>query len=134
LRGTAISAAATFKQRNATVHFLRLIEHDVDLSVRGEVDFTHAAQIDVALMPNTPIHVVGPGPNDCVSGFELVNPGADFLPAVERVDLRGALFAGDWKIDLTQKASTDAEPSMRSFAVCRDGKTLSFAPAPAWFP
>ncbi len=136
LGGSAVSGGATFQGRHATIDFARLGQGSADISGKGEIDFKDPAQINLALAPDTPLDVTALGTVDCVSGvqFDAAAPNAVVAVAVNQIDLRGALFAPGWTIQLTQRPNSDADAVTKRFPLCRDGKTLSLALTPALFP
>jgi hypothetical protein len=136
LGGSAVSGGATFQGRHATIDFARIAQGSADISAKGEIDFKDAAQIDVSLTPNTLLDVHAMSFGECVSGFQLDASARNgtLAVAVNRVDLRGGLFSPAWTIQLTQRPTSDADGVTQKFPLCRDGKTLSLAPTPAWFP
>ena len=136
LRGTAVSAGVRFNGRRAAIDFARIAEGGADISARGEIDFEDTARIDIALTPDKPLDAALFGSGDCVGALEFVAraPGNPLAAAVRRIDLRGGLFASRWTIDLSRQPEPDSESPVRSVPFCREGKTLSLAPAPVWFP
>jgi hypothetical protein len=136
LGGSGVSGGVTFEGRHATIDFARIAQASADISAKGEIDFKDSAQIDIALTPNTTLDVAALGTGDCISGVQLDSaaPNAIVAVAVNRIDLRGALFAPAWTIQLTQQPTPDADAVTQRFPLCRDGKTLSLARTPAWFP
>jgi hypothetical protein len=136
LQGWNVSAGVNFQGRNATINFARIAQGTADISAKGEIDFKDPAQIDVALTSATPLDVGALGSGDCVSGLELdtVAPLNPVAVAVNQIDLRGGFFAPVWTINLTRRPTSDSDGVTQTFALCRDGKTLSLAVAPARFP
>jgi hypothetical protein len=136
LGGSAVSGGVTFQGRHATIDFARIAHGSADIFAKGEIDFKDPAQIDLALAPNTPLDVTALGAGNCVSGlqFDAAAPNAIVAVAVNRIDLRGALFPPAWTIQLTQRPDSDPDAVTQRFPLCRDGKTLSFAVTPALFP
>lgn len=136
LYGEAISAALTFKGQSAAVDYARISDNGADLAVRGEINFANSAQIAVSLTPNRPVDAAARGSGDCIGALELA-PTSTLFPTVagaQEIVLRGGLFGSNWTLDLIKKPSPDADSITESFPFCRDGKTLSLARAPAWFP
>jgi len=142
LRGSAISAGVNFKGRNAIIDFAHLKDRDADVSARGEINFEDVFDIRVALAPSTPLT-----PTMALSGEDCVGDVAFHAsPAVTRlggsadqINLRGNIDGSGWMISLRQEKSPDTESadetvSPVTWAVCRDGKTLSLGFAPVLFP
>ena len=136
LGGSAVSGGVTFQGRHATIDFARIAQRGTDISGKGEIDFKDSAQIDIALTPAATLDVAALGTGDCISSLQLDRAAADTVlaVAVDQIDLRGSLFTPAWTIQLTQGPTSDADGVTQRFPVCRDGKTLSLAPTPAWFP
>jgi hypothetical protein len=136
LGGSGVSGGVTFQGRHATIDFLRIAEGSAEVSGKGEIDFKDSAQIDIALKPSTTLDVAALGTSDCISGVQLDSaaPNAVLAVAVDQIDLRGPLFGPAWTIQLARRPTSDADVVMQTFPLCRDGKTLSLALTPAWFP
>jgi hypothetical protein len=134
LRGPGISAAATFKGRNAAIDFVRINELGAGVSARGEINFEDPSQIDVTLIPNVPLETTALSDGDCISALEFVAPSPD-VPVrlgIQRVNLRGKLLGPAWTVVLTPQSSLP--PGSSTFSLCRGGKPLSLWPAPEWIP
>jgi hypothetical protein len=136
LHGEAVSSALTFKGQTAAVDYARISEPNAELAFRGEIDFGRWPRVEVGLTPNLSLDAAIPDAADCVGSFDLIASSVA-LPVsvgVERIALRGELFTADWTIDLVQRPAPDVDAITRSFPLCRSGKPLSIARAPAWFP
>ena len=137
LHGEAVSSAVTFKGQTAAIDYARISEPSAELAFSGEIDFARWPRVEVGLTPNLSLDAVLPDAADCVGGLDLTASSSLALPiavAVDRIALRGELFAADWTIDLVQRPAPDVDAITRSFPLCRTGKPLSLARAPAWFP
>ncbi|HEX8897868.1 MAG TPA: hypothetical protein VF751_04160, partial [Chthoniobacterales bacterium] len=135
LRGPAISAGISFKGRNAVIDFAHVMEHNADISARGEIDFQNLSQIRLALLPNVSLtEPVGLDASDCVSGVAFyLSPAALLSGSVAQVNLNGNFSGAGWTISLSRDEADDAV-SPRTYPLCREGKTLSLGLAPALFP
>ena len=141
LRGPAISAAMTFKGRDAIIDFAHIREHDADISARGQFDFQNLSELHLRILPNVSLtEPIGLNPGDCVSavGFYL-SPAALLSGSIPQINLSGNLYGAGWTISLSHERSgdqneADATPPPQTFRLCRDGKTLSLGLAPALFP
>ena len=141
LRGPTISAATTFKGRNAVIDFAHLKEHNADISARGEIDFQNLSELHLRLLPNVSLtEPIGLSPNDCVSAVAFyISPAALMSGSVPQINLAGNFSGAGWTISLTHERSGDQDKahgtvSPQTFRLCRDGKTLSLGLAPALFP
>ena len=127
----------TFKGQTAAIDYARISEPSADFAFRGEIDFGHWPRVEIGLTPNLSLDAALPDPADCVSALDLTASSSVALPvaiSVQRIGLRGELFGADWTIDLVQRPAPDVDAITRSFPLCRSGKPLSLARAPAWFP
>jgi hypothetical protein len=141
LRGPTISAAMTFKGRNAIIDFAHVKEQDADVSARGEIDFQNLAELRLRLLPNVSLtEPIGLDPGDCVSSVAFyISPAALLSGSVPQIDLTGNFSGSGWTISLSHgrpgdQDGADRTVSPQAFRLCRDGKTLSLGIAPALFP
>ena len=135
LRGPTISAGMTFKGRNAVIDFAHMIEHNADISARGEIDFRNFSDIRLAFSPNVSLtEPMGLNAGDCVSGVAFyLSPAALLSGSVPQINLNGNFLGAGWTISLGSDKA-DGAVSPRTYPLCRDGKTLSLGLAPALFP
>ena len=136
LRGPSVSGSVNFQGQKATIDFVRIAQGKTDISAKGAIDFKDATQIDVALTPQALLDVATLDNGDCISGLELNGRPADAVltVAVNQIGLRGGLFAPTWTLQLTQRPTAGADGISQTLPLCRDGKTLSLAATPTWFP
>ena len=142
LRGSAISAGVNFKGRDAIIDFAHLKDRDADLSARGEINFEDVFDIRVALAPSTPLTpMMALSAQDCVSDVAFhASPAITRLGgSADQINFRGNIDGSGWTISLRPERSPDSEnanetASPLTWAVCRDGKTLSLGFAPVLFP
>ena len=141
--GATLSTRLTFGGQTGVIEFAQLKQNGAQLSARGEIDFSDSSQLNLKLVPNTPL-LASFEAGDCVTGLELSPmPGnASPSPPIHKIDLRGSLFASGWTISLSQThagGSLDAPiSSPRTFSFClgeeATGKTLMLQPAPGSIP
>lgn len=132
LRGTTVSAGISFKGRNAIIDFAHLKERDADISARGEIDFANIADIRLTLLPNVSLtSTMALSADDCVNDVTFyASPSVARLSgSVNEIGLRGSLLGSAWTISLSNGTLVP-----QTFALCRDGKTLSLGLAPVLFP
>lgn len=140
LRGSAISGGLNFKGRNAMIDFAHLKDRDADIAARGEIDFEDVSDIRIALAPSTPLTpTMALSGEDCVSDVAFhASPAITRLGgSADQINLRGNIDGSGWMISLRPENSPDSQnetTSPLSWALCRDGKTLSLGFAPALFP
>jgi hypothetical protein len=141
LRGPALSAAMTFKGRNAIIDFAHVKEHDADISARGDFDFQNLSELRLRMLPNVSLtEPIGLNPGDCVSAVAFyISPAAFLSGSVPQINLSGNFSGSGWTISLSHERSGDQDQadetvSPQTFRLCRDGKTLSLGLAPALFP
>jgi hypothetical protein len=141
LRGPSISAAMTFKGRNAMIDFAHVKEHDADISARGEIEFQNLSDLRLRVLPNVSLTApIDLNPEDCVSAVAFyISPAALLAGSVPQINLRGNFSGSGWTMSLSHKRpddqdQTDGTVSPQTFRLCRDGKTLSLGLAPALFP
>ncbi|MEP7015506.1 MAG: hypothetical protein ABI925_08710 [Verrucomicrobiota bacterium] len=118
------SSRITFAGDHASLDFFNAAAKDVDLSVRGELDFRDTNDVAVKMVGSTPVFDLTPTPIDCVSRIEINPVVATLASAVTSVELQGSLFRKDWKMILKERTSTQAStgPSLneieRRLALC----------------
>ena len=138
LRGFALSTGLTFKGPTATVDFARFRHNAVDLAARGEIDFQDLADIELKLLPSSPlVELTTLTAGDCVKNVEISTSALDTLSprTVSQLDFRGSLFAPAWTVSL---ASPNDVEVPQAFPFCFSdqsrGKTLTLSIAPGVFP
>jgi len=142
LRGSSISTGINFKGRKATIDFAHLKDRDADISASGAIDFQDVSDVRLVLAPSAPLTpTMALSSEDCVSDVAFhASPAVGRLAgSVNQIGLRGNINGSGWTISLRNEPSIDGENgdenlSPLTFAVCRDGKTLTLGLAPLLFP
>src|SRR5262245_17235641 len=128
------SALAIFDGNRASLEFLNLATKDVDLALRGEINFENTKQVVVKIAGATPIFDLMSRPVDCVNRIEIAPAALPLAPAATELEFRGPLFQSGWSVSLKEESGShfsavsmldDAE---RVFPLCfgtgPEGKTL----------
>jgi hypothetical protein len=150
LRGSTLSAAITFKGRNATIDFVHLRERSLvlfdggtipslDTSGRGEISFPDADNVELKIVPAAPVLASPPSlaADDCVNTIEFLAGYPGILPArkVQEITFGGSVFSRKLTISLPVPNGVDP-PEV--FPFCQDdpthGKTLTFRIEPGLVP
>jgi hypothetical protein len=132
---TEASSRVSFTGNRASLDFLNATTKDVDLSLRGEIDFQDTSAVAINITGATPIFDVTLRPIDCVSKIEIGAVTVTLAPAIAELELRGGLFRSDWTIGLKERIGTqsfaafDLNGTARRFPLCfsgasAEGKTL----------
>jgi hypothetical protein len=144
---TDASARLSFKGNNAAVDFLNLASPEIDLSLRGSIDFGDLTALDVRLTASTALIDLAPRrTSECVSRIR-VTPLSVEEPVVANIDsigFRGSLFSKSWTVSLTDHRPdeviglVDAAAAIRSFPFCagekENGSVLTFGCQRRSFP
>jgi hypothetical protein len=123
---TEASSRIVFGGNGASVEFLNLATKDVDVSLRGEIDFEDIHDVTVKINGATPMFDLTSHQIDCVNKITIAPVVLPLAPAVAELDLRGDLFQSNWTISLREQnglqslASSESEDSVRDFPLCRD--------------
>jgi hypothetical protein len=151
LRGPTLSAGTTFKGRTAAIDFVHLRESvalgaaqdaepnflSLDVSARGELDFSDVDDISLRVLPVAPVAVTAPGPGECVSRVEFAAGLPSLLPSRQAQELSfgGNIFTGQLRMSLPSANPVDP-PDV--FPFCQDnsesGKTVTLRVTPAFNP
>jgi len=132
---TEASSRVSFTGNRASLDFLNATTKDVDLSLRGEIDFQDTSAVAINITGATPIFDVTLRPIDCVSKIEIGAVTVTLAPAIAELEFRGGLFRSDWTIGLKERIGTqsfaafDLSGTARKFPLCfsgasAEGKTL----------
>jgi hypothetical protein len=115
LHATDASGHLTFKGTTASIDSANLGINDVDLSVRGEINFQDMQAVAVRLTGLEPIFDLTPrGGTDCVSGVDVMPVQAADVPlsVIQTLEFRGPVFAANWIVALSE--SVNGEPATAS--------------------
>src|SRR5215471_10153568 len=102
----------SFDGTRASLEFLNVATKDVDLSLRGEIDFEDIYDVTINLAGATPMFDLMSRPVDCIDKIEIVPAALPLAPAATAVEFRGALFQSGWSVSL--KEELDSQPSIVS--------------------
>jgi hypothetical protein len=102
----------SFEGTRASLEFLNVATKDVDLSLRGEIDFEDIYDVTINLAGATPMFDLMSRPVDCIDKIEIAPAALPLAPAATAVEFRGALFQSGWSVSL--KEELDSQPSIVS--------------------
>jgi hypothetical protein len=113
------------------VDFLNLASPEIDLSLRGTVDFADLTAVELRLTASTGVIDLTPRrTGECVNRIR-VTPVPMEEPLVANIDgiaFRGSLFSKAWTVSMTDHRADDvsglidATAAIRSFPFCADEK------------
>ena len=121
---TEAGSRIVFAGNRASVEFLNLATKDVDLSLRGEIDFEDINDVTVRISGATPIFDLTSTQVDCVNKIKTVPVVLILAPAVAEFELRGGLFKSGWTANLHEAtdfeslAISDPDGGARKFPLC----------------
>ena len=108
---TQASARITFDGEHGTIEFLNAATNDVDVSLRGDIDFHDLAETRIDIFPSVPIFAQTTPPGSCVSRINLQPVGITLAPLINQIELRGSIFEGSWTMTSRQAAiSAQGQP------------------------
>lgn len=103
---TQASSRIVFEGDRARLEFFNAATKDVDVLVRGEIDFKDTSDITIRITGATPIFDLTSHLIDCVNKIEIAPAALPLAPAVEELEFRGSLFQSPWTISLKEDSST----------------------------
>ena len=103
---TQASGRIVFEGDRARLEFFNAATKDVDVLVRGEIDFKDTSAITIRITGSTPIFDLTSRLIDCVNNIEIAPAALPLAPAIEELELRGGLFQSPWTISLKEDSST----------------------------
>jgi len=103
---TEASSRIVFEGDRAQLEFFNAATKDVDVLVRGEIDFKDTNDITISLTGSTPIFDLTLHLIDCVNKIEIVPAALPLAPAVGELEFRGGLFQSSWTISVKEESST----------------------------
>jgi hypothetical protein len=137
---TEASSRIVFEGDRARLEFFNAATKDVDLSLRGEVDFKDTSDITINIRGATPLFDLTSHPIDCVNKIEVAPALSILAPAVGELEFRGGLFQSPWAIRVKEDSSAPlfgvANPTglARNFPLClgtgQEEKTLLLGALP----
>ncbi|PYL04242.1 MAG: hypothetical protein DME31_04170 [Verrucomicrobia bacterium] len=103
---TEASSRIVFESDRASLEFFNAATKDVDLLVRGEIDFQDTSEITIRIAGATPIFDLTPHLIDCVNKIEIAPAALPLAPAIRELEVRGGLVQSPWTISLHEDSST----------------------------
>ena len=100
------SSRIVFEGDHARLEFFNAATKDVDVLVRGEIDFKDTSDITINITGATPLFDLTSQPIDCVNKIEIAPALLILAPAVGELEFRGGLFQSPWTISLKEDSST----------------------------
>jgi hypothetical protein len=100
------SSRIVFEGDRARLEFFNAATKEVDVLVRGEIDFKDTSDITINITGATPLFDLTSHPIDCVNKIEIAPAPLILAPAVAELEFRGALFQSPWTISLKEDSST----------------------------
>jgi hypothetical protein len=127
---TEAAGRIVFGGNRASIEFFNAATNDVDLSLRGEIDFQDANEVTVTMMGAMPIFDLTLQPFDCMNKIEFASVPFTMAPTVTELEFCGGLFQSAWTIALKEHTSVQfpgaSNPSgiTREFPLCFSGAGL----------
>ena len=116
------SGRLTLSGDHGTLEFLNAVTKDVDLSLKGEVDFRNSKEVVVRISSATPIFDTSTNVQDCVRRIEIVPVDVTLAPTIEQIEFQGDVFGDSWKFGLkergTASVTTIANQTATEFHFC----------------
>ena len=117
------SSRIVFEGDRAWVEFFNAATKDVDVLVRGEIDFKDTSDITIRITGATPIFDLTSHLIDCVNKIEITPTALSLAPVVGELEFRGSLFQSPWTISVKEDSSTPfgvSNPAglARNFPLC----------------
>jgi hypothetical protein len=103
---TEASSRIAFEGDRARLEFFNAATKEVDVLVRGEIDFKDTSEIAIRITGATPICDLTSHLIDCVNKIEIAPAALPLTPAVGELEFRGGLFQSPWTISLKEDTST----------------------------
>jgi hypothetical protein len=97
------STLAIFDGNRASLEFLNLATKNVDLALRGEIDFENTKHVVVRIAGATPIFDLMSRPVDCVNKIEIATAALPLAPAATELEFRGPLLQSGWSVSLKEE-------------------------------
>jgi hypothetical protein len=103
---TEASSRIVFEGDRAGLEFFNAATKDVDVLIRGEIDFKDTSEITINITGATPIFDLTAHLIDCVNKIQIAPAALPLAPAVGELEVRGGLFQSPWTISLHEDGST----------------------------
>lgn len=124
---TEASGRIVFGGNRASIEFLNVATEDMDLSLRGEIDFQDTNNVTIRVNGAMPIFDLTPHPIGCMSKIEFASAPFTLAPAVAELQFCGGLLQPNWTIGLKDRtiaqSSDIPDPAgvTREFPLCFSG-------------
>src|SRR5437870_3622200 len=121
---TEAGSRIAFAGNRASVEFFNVATKDVDLSLRGEIDFEDINDVTISIICATPNFDLTSTQVDCVNKIKIVPAALMLAPAVAAFELRGGVFKSGWTASLHEAtdfeslAMSDPDGAARKFPLC----------------
>src|SRR6266699_3321100 len=100
------STLAIFDGNRASLEFLNVATKEVDLALRGEIDFENTKHVVIRIAGATPIFDLMSQPVDCVNKIEIAPATLPLAPAAKELEFRGPILQSGWSISLKDEISS----------------------------
>ena len=97
------STLAIFDGNHASLEFLNLETKDVDLALRGEIDFENTKEVVFRIAGSAPIFDLMSRRVDCVNKIEIAPVPPPFAPGATELEFRGPLLGSGWSVSLKEE-------------------------------
>jgi hypothetical protein len=134
------STLAIFDGNRASLEFLNVATKEVDLALRGEIDFENTKHVVVKIAGATPIFDLMSRPVDCVNKVEITPTALPLAPAATELEFRGPLLQSGWSVSLKEEIGrqfsvvSTPDTAERTFPLCfgtgPEGNILSLGAVP----
>ena len=121
---TDASSRIVFDGSRASLEFLNVATKDVDVALRGEIDFEEINNILVRITGATPLFDLTSRPVDCINKIEIVPVALPLAPAATGLEFQGGLSEPDWSVSVNEQnpihvfSSSVPESTSRTFPLC----------------
>ena len=118
------STLAIFDGNRASLEFLNVATKEVDLALRGEIDFENTKHVVVKIAGATPIFDLMSRPVDCVNKVEITPAALPLAPAATELEFRGPLLQSGWSVSLKEEIGSQfsvvstPDTAERTFPLC----------------
>jgi hypothetical protein len=117
-----VSGRMTFNGEHGTLEFVNAATKDVDLSMKGDLDFRSTNDLVLKISSATPIFDSTTSVQDCVRGIQISPIDVTLAPTVQEIEIRGDLFGNAWKLGIKETGIPAgmplANPLTREFHFC----------------
>jgi len=100
------SSRIVFEGDRARLEFFNAATKNVDVLVRGEIDFKDTSDITINITGATPLFDLTSHPIDCVNKIEIAPALLILAPAIAELEFRGGLFQSPWIISVKEDSNT----------------------------